>query len=122
MSCAYYESDVSLHFGLLTYILNKIGIIMLPWGTPASGVKLLEIAWLFFNLIFLLLRKLLVHFVIHNGVLILICLYKIPSFHTESKACSTSKTSAAVAPFHLKLVVSFSVSVKRLSIVHLPDL
>ena len=44
MSSAYCEADVSLHFGLLIYILNKIGLIMLPWGTPASRVKLLEIA------------------------------------------------------------------------------
>ena len=122
MSSAYCETDVFLHFGLLTYILNKIWLIMLPWGTPASGVNLFEIAWLYFTLIFLLLRKLLVHFVIHHGVLILICLYKIPSCHTESKTCSISKKAAAVAPFHLKLVVAFSVSVKRLSFVHLPDL
>ena len=122
MSSAYCETDASLHFGLLTYILNKIRLIMLPWGTPASGVKLLEIAWLYFTLIFLLLRKLLVHFVIHHGVLISICLYTIPSCHTESKACSTSKNAAAVASFHLKLVVAFSVSVRRLSVVNLPDL
>ena len=83
MSSAYCETDVSLHFGLLTYILDRIVLIMLPWGTPASCVKLLELAWLFFTFIFLLLRKLLVHFVIHHGVLISICLYKIPSCHTE---------------------------------------
>ena len=56
MSSAYCETDVSLHFGLLTYILNKIVLIMLPWGTLASGINLLEIAWLYFTLIFLLLR------------------------------------------------------------------
>ena len=33
-SSAYCEIDLSLHFGLLTYILNKTGLIMLAWGTP----------------------------------------------------------------------------------------
>ena len=44
MSSACCEIDVFLNFGLLTYKLNKIGLIRFPWGTPASGVKFLEIA------------------------------------------------------------------------------
>ena len=69
MSSAYCKMDVSLHLGFLTYIMNKIGLTMLPCGTPASGVNILETAWLYFTFIFLLLRKLIVHFVIRHGVL-----------------------------------------------------
>ena len=50
MSTAFCEIDVCLTFGLLTHTLNKIGLIMLSWVTPASGVKLLEAALLFFTL------------------------------------------------------------------------
>ena len=70
MSSAYCEINMSLHLGLLSYILIKIGLTMLPWGTPTSGVKLLETALLYFTLIFLLFKKLLVYFVIHHGALI----------------------------------------------------
>ena len=78
MSLAYWAIDVSLHFGFLSHILKKIELIMLPWGTPASGVKLLETPWLYFSLTFLLLSKLPVCFVIHHEELICICLYTIP--------------------------------------------
>ena len=50
--------------------MNKTELTMLPWGTPASGVNDLETAWLFLKVIFLLLRKMIVNFVIQYGVLI----------------------------------------------------
>ena len=61
-----------------------LNIFMLPWGTPASSVKLLETVWLFFNVIFWLLRKLLVRFVIHHGEVIWICFYKIQWIYSVS--------------------------------------
>ena len=106
---------------MLTYKLNKTGLIMFLWGTPAPGVKLSETAWLYFTF-FSVIRKLLIGFVIHHSVLIWIGLSMIASCHTESKACSSSKKAAAAAPFRLKLVVAICVGVIRLSVVHLPDL
>ena len=104
MSSAYCEIDVSLHFVLITYILNKIGLTMLTWGTLASGVGLLETSWLFLTHIFLLFQKLLVHFMIDHGVLIGFACIGFLSCHTESKSCSTSKKAVAVTPVNLKFV------------------
>lgn len=75
---------------LLTYILNSVSDVTLPWGRPADVVTLLNSWFWYFTWIFLLFMYCIMSFCRYIGLLIAARLWLSPSLQTVSYACSRS--------------------------------
>ena len=101
----------------LTYQINRIGERGLPWETLWMGV-IGSLSWSLIEIIsFLWWRKLLIHLINFLFRLIEVNLKRRPSYHTWSKAFSTSRNIPVVGCPLQKLSLIVSKSLNKLSFV-----
>ena len=106
------------------YSRKRSGLRTAPCGTPAWGVKGVDMAEATLTLIWRLLRKLKMMDWVGFGSLRFVSssLYLSPLCHTLSKAFSISKNIAMVISFLLKFLWMSSDNLMMLSVVALPFL